>query len=204
MKINLKNKLKKTIALSGVILAFGMAAPAFAQYGPGPGYDGPGYYGGPGEAGWGAYDNGRTWRGARWWHQHQIMWFYRHHPEWAVMDSQWLNEDGDYDNDNNWHDAYWWHQNNPDFFYANHPNWISWEPNWRDQDGAYDGQHNWHYGQWWYNQNPNWVSTIIRTGSASIATGRIILRSRTIGPRCGPRTRATGALANRLRFSPTG
>ena len=56
MKMNLKNKLKKTIALSGVILAFGIAAPAFAQYGPGPGYnnsgyDGPGYYGGPGQEG---------------------------------------------------------------------------------------------------------------------------------------------------------
>ena len=91
--------------------------------------------------------------------EHQIMWFYQNHPEWAAMDSSWLNEDGDYDNDNNWHNAYWWHQNNPDFFYANHPNWISWHPNWRNEDGAYDGQHNWHYGQWWYNQNPNWVSS---------------------------------------------
>ena len=86
------------------------------------------------------------------------MWFYQNHPEWAAMDSSWLNEDGDYDNNNNWHNAYWWHQNNPDYFYANHPNWISWYPNWRNEDGAYDGQHNWHYGQWWYNQNPNWVS----------------------------------------------
>ncbi len=80
------------------------------------------------------------------------------HPQWAVMDPQWLSEDGDYDNDNNWHDAYWWHQNDPDFFYANHPEWISWQPDWRNQDGAYDAQHNWHYGQWWYNQNPGWVS----------------------------------------------
>ncbi|HEY6306632.1 MAG TPA: hypothetical protein VI488_09275 [Candidatus Angelobacter sp.] len=89
MKIKLiRNKLRKTIVLSGAILAFGMAAPAFAQYGPGPGYDGPGpgygnqgyegpgYYGGPGQEGWGAYDNGHQWHGARWWHQHDIMWFY--------------------------------------------------------------------------------------------------------------------------------
>ena len=34
MKIKLKNKLKKTIALSGAILAFAIAAPSFAQYGP--------------------------------------------------------------------------------------------------------------------------------------------------------------------------
>jgi hypothetical protein len=41
MKImSIKNKLRKTIVLSGAILAFGMAAPAFAQYGPGPGYEG--------------------------------------------------------------------------------------------------------------------------------------------------------------------
>ena len=71
MKINLKNKLRKTIALSGAIVAFSIAAPSFAQYdnGPGPGYDsspgyddsinsgpgydGPGYYGGPGQAGMG-------------------------------------------------------------------------------------------------------------------------------------------------------
>ena len=114
MKIKLiKNKLRKTIALSGAIVAFSIAAPSFAQYdnGPGPGYDsspgyddsinsgpgydGPGYYGGPGQAGWGAYDNGRTWRGARWWHRHNIMWFYRNHPEWAVMDALWQNQDGD-------------------------------------------------------------------------------------------------------------
>ena len=55
-----------------------------------------------------------AWR-ARWWHRHQIMWFYRYHPEWAVMDSSWLNEDGDYDNDNSWHDAYWWHQEQSGF-----------------------------------------------------------------------------------------
>lgn len=52
--MDLKNKLKKTIALSGVILAFGIAAPAFAQYGPGPGYDSPGNYG-PGYSGQGYY-----------------------------------------------------------------------------------------------------------------------------------------------------
>ena len=157
MEIKLmKNKLRKTITLSGAILALTIAAPAFAQYGPG--YAGPGYYGGPGEAGWGAYDNNHNWHGARWWHQHDIMWFYANHPEWAIMDALWLNEDGDYDNYGTWHDAYWWHQNDPDFFYANHPNWISWNSQWLAQDGAYDAQHNWHYGQWWYNQNPSWVS----------------------------------------------
>ena len=85
-------------------------------------------------------------------------WFYANHPEWAIMDALWLNEDGDYDNYGTWHDAYWWHQNDPDFFYANHPTWISWDSQWLAQDGAYDAQHNWHYGQWWYNQNPSWVS----------------------------------------------
>jgi hypothetical protein len=41
MKImSITNKLRKTIVLLGAILAFGMAAPAFAQYGPGPGYEG--------------------------------------------------------------------------------------------------------------------------------------------------------------------
>ncbi|MGD0120047.1 MAG: hypothetical protein ABSD30_18420, partial [Candidatus Binatus sp.] len=158
MKVkSIKNKLKKTMILSGALLAFAVVTPSFAQYAPG--YDGPGYYGGPGQAGWGAYDNEHTWRGARWWHRHDIMWFYEHHPEWAVMDALWLNQDGDYDNGGTWHDAYWWHQNNPDFFYANHPQWISWYPEWRNTDGAYDAQHNWHYGQWWYNQNPSWVST---------------------------------------------
>ena len=116
MKIKLKNRFKKTIALSGAILAFSIAAPSFAQYGPGPGYDGPGnngpgysgqgYYGGPGEAGWGAYDNGHQWHGARWWHRHDIMWFYRNHPEWAVMDALWLNQDGDYESNGTWQNAY--------------------------------------------------------------------------------------------------
>jgi hypothetical protein len=153
MKLNVTRKLKKTLMLGSAIMAFAIAVPALAQY------YGDGYYGGPGQIGWGTYDNNHTWHGARWWHRHYIEWFYATHPEWAAMDTVWLNQDGDYDNDNNWHDAYWWHQNNPDFFYANHPQWISWQPNWASQDGAYDSQNNWHYGQWWYNQNPNLVST---------------------------------------------
>ncbi len=166
MGINLiKKRLKNAITLSGAVLALAIAIPALAQYRDnGPSYDnrnynqnymGQGYYGGPGQSGWGAYDRNHRWRGARWWHKHNIQWFYATHPQWAQMDSSWMDEDGDYDNNNNWHDAYWWHQNDPDFFYSNHPTWASWDPNWRDQDGAYDDQHNWHYGEWWYNQNPN-------------------------------------------------
>jgi hypothetical protein len=93
MKMKLKDRFKKTIGLSGVILALGMAAPAFAQYQHG--YNGRSYYGGRGQAGWGAYDRNHHWRGARWWHRHNIEWFYATHPEWAAMDSQWRNEDGD-------------------------------------------------------------------------------------------------------------
>src|SRR6202795_399177 len=93
MKIkSMKGKLRKTLAVSGAVLAIAVAAPVFAQYNDG--YSGQGYYGGPGESGWGAYDNYHQWHGARWWHRHQIMWFYRYHPEWAAMDSSWLNEDG--------------------------------------------------------------------------------------------------------------
>src|ERR1035437_673968 len=114
----MKRWLKNTITLSGAILALAIAIPAFAQYDRG--YTGQGYYGGAGEAGWGAYDNNHNWHGARWWHQHYIKWFYATHPEWAVMDPSWRSEDGDYDNNNNWHDAYWWHQHDPDFFYSNH------------------------------------------------------------------------------------
>jgi hypothetical protein len=46
----MKNNLRNTLALLGAILALSIAVPAFAQ-----GYAGQGYYGGRGEAGWGAY-----------------------------------------------------------------------------------------------------------------------------------------------------
>src|SRR5271169_4897138 len=126
--MKLKKRLRNTIALSGTVLALAIAAPSFAQYGPG--YDGPGYYGGPGQAGWGAYDRYHTWRGARWWHQNNPDFFYANHPNWISWQPSWYNTDGAYDAQHNWHYGQWWYNQNPAWVQTNHPNWISQHSNW--------------------------------------------------------------------------
>jgi hypothetical protein len=72
----MNKRLRNTLTISGAVLALAIAIPALAQYrdsGPdynnGPGYNnqnytGQGYYGGPGQSGWGAYDRYHHWRGA--------------------------------------------------------------------------------------------------------------------------------------------
>jgi hypothetical protein len=87
---------------------------------------------------------------------HPYEWQELNGENWAEGPTQ--TQWGAYDHQHRWRDAYWWHQNNPNSFYDNHQDWASLDSRWLDEDGAYDQQHRWHYGEWWYNQNPNWVA----------------------------------------------
>jgi hypothetical protein len=86
---------------------------------------------------YGLADSHHVWRDPGYWHDHDPMWVYRYHPEWAVDEPGWWEAD---------------HMSHPEWF--EYPFWQEY-PIW--QYGAYDQYHVWRYADWWHARNPEWV-----------------------------------------------
>ena len=86
--------------------------------------DHPNIYGKLRDSGrWGAYGPDNEWHEADWWHEHDRVWMWEHHPEWAEQHSDW-REDGDFDEDHHWHPRDWWEDHRADWVRNHHPGWY--------------------------------------------------------------------------------